>query len=184
MPKKHVLSPSQLESLTSPVRLAIVQRLEIGREVTAREIAQRVGRPVTALYHHLKQLEDAGLVRVVGERKGPRRPEAVYALIADQLSSAEVVKTKSGRKILGRAATRVTDAGARAFSRAMTKMDPQFDGSQRNAMVRFFVLRANKTKLAQLNRIIDELHAAACEPSEDGQEIHLIWLLAPMAGKP
>src|SRR5580700_4097454 len=44
MPKKHLLSQTQLASLTSPVRLAIVQRMEIDREATARELARRMGR--------------------------------------------------------------------------------------------------------------------------------------------
>src|SRR5215469_8082096 len=102
MPKTHILNLAQLESLTSPVRLAIIQRLEIDREATARELAERMGRPVTALYHHLKLLEDAGLVRVVGERTGPRRNQAVYAMIADHLSSAEAVKSEQGREIYAR----------------------------------------------------------------------------------
>ncbi|HEY8949774.1 MAG TPA: helix-turn-helix domain-containing protein [Rhizomicrobium sp.] len=183
MPKKHLLTLNQLENLSSPVRLAIVQRLEMDREATARELSERMGRPVTALYHHLQQLEDVGVLRVVGERKGPRRPEAIYALVADQLSTADVVKTRKGRETLGQGAIRVADAGSRAFARAMTQMEPRFEGSQRNAMVRYFVLRANKAKLAELNRLIDELDAAASDPGEDGEEIQLTWILTPMPAK-
>jgi DNA-binding transcriptional ArsR family regulator len=183
MPKKHFLTTRQLENLTSPVRVAIVQRLEGGSEATASDIAKLTGRPVTALYHHLKQLVAVGVVRVVGERKGPRRPEAIYALVADQISSAEAVKTKAGRNMLGRSAIRVADAGGRAFARAMTHMEPQFEGRQRNAMVRYFVLRADKAKLAQLNKLIDELDAAASQPSKNGEEIQLTWLLTPMPSK-
>src|SRR6202042_755240 len=97
MSKKHILDQSQLESLTSPIRLAIVQRLEVDKQATARELAHRMGRPVTSLYHHLKQMEDVGVLRVAAERKGARRPEAVYAMVADQLSSAQAVKTRQGR---------------------------------------------------------------------------------------
>jgi DNA-binding transcriptional ArsR family regulator len=183
MSKKHLLTQSQLESISSPIRLAIVQRLEMYREATVRELADRMGRPVTALYHHLQQLQDVGVLHVVGERKGARRPEAVYALVADQLSTAEVVKTRKGRVTLGQGAIRVADAGGRAFSRAMTQMEPHFDGMQRNAMVRYFVLRANKAKLAELNRLINELDAAASEPSEDGEEIQLTWILTPLPPK-
>src|ERR1700691_3696927 len=114
--KKHLLTQAQLESLTSPVRLAIVQRLEIDKRATALELAQRMGRPVTALYHHLKQLKDVGVLRIAKERKGVRRPTVLYAMVADQLSSAAAVKTKRGRKTYSRAAARVADAGARAFS--------------------------------------------------------------------
>jgi predicted ArsR family transcriptional regulator len=183
MPKKYLLNQNQLESLTSTVRLAIVQCLEMDHEATAREIAARMGRPVTALYHHIRKLEDAGVLRMVGERKGLRRPEAIYALAAGQLSTASVVKTRKGRETLGRGAIRVADAGGRAFSRAMTQMEPRFEGGQRNAMVRFFLLRANKAKLAQLNSLIDALDAAASEPSEEGEEIQLTWILTPLPPK-
>lgn len=181
--KKHLLTQNQLESLTSPIRLAIVQRLEIEREATAREIADRMGRPVTALYHHLQLLEDAGVLRVVGERKGSRRPESIYALMADQLSTSGVAKTQKGRDTLGQAAIRVADAGGRAFSRAMAQTEPRFEGRHRNAMVRYFVLRANSRKLAELNRLIDALDAAASDPSDDGEEIQLTWLLTPMPSR-
>lgn len=82
MPQKHLLTESQLESLNSPVRLAIIQRLEVDKQATVRELAHRMGKATTALYHHIKGLEEVGLLRVVGEKKGARRPEAVYALIA------------------------------------------------------------------------------------------------------
>lgn len=183
MPKKHLLSQSQLESLTSPVRLAIIQRLEVDRQATARELARRMGRTATSLYHHLKQLEDVGVLRIVAERKGARRPEAVYAMVADHLSSAEAVKTQPGRKTYGRAAARVAEAGARAFSAAVAHGSPRFHGEQRNAMVRYFVLRADRTKMARLNKFLNELENAATHSCEDGEEIQLTILLSPLPSK-
>ena len=183
MPKTHFLSQAQLESLTSPMRLAIVQRLEIDRQATARELAQRMGRPVTALYHHLQQLQDVGVLRIVAERKGPRRPESVYAMVADYLSSAEAVKTARGRRTYGRAAARVADAGVRAFRTAMTHGAPRFDGEQRNATVKYYLVRADRKKIARLNRLLAELDALAVQSSKDGEEIHLTVLLAPLTRK-
>ncbi len=183
MPTKHFLSQVQLESLTSPIRLAIVQRLEVDRAATAGELARRMGRAVTSLYHHLKQLEDVGLLRVVEERQTARRPEAVYALVADYLSSAEAVKTAAGRRTYGRAALRVADAGARAFSAAVTQAAPRFEGEQRNTLVRFYGLRANPEKLARLNSLLAELDETAAHPSDDGDEILLTLLLSPMPSK-
>ena len=178
MPNKHFLNQAQLESLTSPMRLAIVQRLDVDKEATARELAHRMGRPVTSLYHHLKQLEDVGLLRVVAERKGARRPEAVYAPVADYLSSAEAVKTEQGRKSYSRSASRVAEAGARAFSAAVAQGGARFDGEDRNAMLRFYTLRATKEKLAHLNALLNGLDDAAAQSSDDGDEIQLTILLS------
>jgi DNA-binding transcriptional ArsR family regulator len=183
MPKKHFLSPVQLESLTAPTRLAIAQRLEIDRQATARELARRMGRPVTALYHHLKQLEDVGVLRVVARRKGTRRPEAVYALAAEYLSAAEALKTSRGRKAYGRAASRAADAAVRALVAATARGTPRFSGFQRNAMVRYYLLRADRKKLARLNALLDELDSAAAHSCESGEEIQLTILLSPVPGK-
>ncbi|HEY3637233.1 MAG TPA: helix-turn-helix domain-containing protein [Rhizomicrobium sp.] len=181
MSAKHYLSQSQLESLTSPARLAIVQRLEIDKQATARELAHSMGRSVTSLYHHLKELEDVGVLRVVGERKGPRRPEAVYAMVAEYLSTAEAVKTRRGRKTYGRAALRVAEAGVRAFSAAMARGKPVFDGESRNAAVRFYVLRADTKKIARLNALLNALDDEATQSCNDGEEIQLTVLLTPLS---
>lgn len=183
MPKNHLLNQDQLESLTSPIRLAIVQRFEVDSEATARELSRRMGRPVTSLYHHLKQLEDVGVLRIVGMRKGARRPEAVYAMVADHLSSAEAVKTRRGRKTYGRAALRVAEAGARAFSAAVAQGNPRFAGQRRNATVKYFILRADDRKMARLNKLLNELEDALAHSSEEGEEIQLTILLSPLPSK-
>jgi hypothetical protein len=74
--------------------------------------------------HHLKQLKSVGVLRIAEERKGARRPAVVYAMVGDQLSSAQAVKTEHGRKTYSRAAARVADAGARAFSAAVAHGAP------------------------------------------------------------
>jgi DNA-binding transcriptional ArsR family regulator len=183
MPKKHLLNQAQLESLISPMRLAIMQRLEIDKEATARELARRMGRPVTSIYHHLKQLEELGLLRVAGERKGSRRPEALYAPVGDYLSSAEAVKTQRGRKTYGRAAARLAEAGARAFATAVADGNPRFDGEQRNATARYYVLRADARKIARINKLLRELEDVAVHSCEDGEAIQLTILLSPMPSK-
>lgn len=183
MAKKHYLSVIQLECLTQPTRLAIAQRLEIDRRATARDLARRMGRPVTALYHHLKALESVGVLRVVAERKGIRRPEAVYALAAEYLSATEALKTAGGKKAYGRAASRAADAGVRALAAATVHGNPRFTGPRRNAMVRYYLLRADKQKLARLNRLLDELDASAVRSDEDGEEIQLTILLSPVPEK-
>jgi predicted ArsR family transcriptional regulator len=183
MPKKHLLSQTQLASLTSPVRLAIVQRMEIDKEATARELARRMGRPVTSIYHHLKQLEAVGVLRVVAERKGARRPEAVYAMVGDYLSSAEAVKTQRGRQTYSRTAGRVAEAGARAFSAAVAVGSTRFDGEHRNTTARYYALRADARKIARINKLLRELEDVALHSCEDGEAIQLTILLSPMPSK-
>ena len=183
MTEKHRLSHRQLESLTSPIRLAIIQRLDIDKEATAHELAQRMGRPVTSLYHHLKQLLEVGLLRVSGERKGSRRPEAVYANVG-RLSSADAIKSARGRKAYARAGIRIADAGARAFSATLAHGKARFDGENRNTAAKHYVLRADRKKLEELNELLAKLGEVAARSSEDGEEIRLTILLSPLNPKP
>jgi DNA-binding transcriptional ArsR family regulator len=183
MREKHLLNQRQLESLTSPIRLAIIQRLDIDKEATVHELSQRMGRPVTSLYHHLKQLVDIGLLRVSGERKGIRRPEAVYANVG-RLSSGETIKTARGRKTYARAGTRIADAGARAFSAAVTHGQARFDGEHRNTAAKHYVLRADRKKLQELNKLLNDLGDEAARSCDEGEEIRLTILLSPMNPKP
>jgi DNA-binding transcriptional ArsR family regulator len=180
MSSKHFLTPIQLESLSSPARIAIVQRFEMDGQATARDLALRMGRSVTSLYYHLSALVDVGVLRVVGERRGVRRPEVVYALAGDVLSSAEAVKTVAGRRSYGRSAARVAEAGVRAFAAAVEDPRTSFEGDRRNALVRFFALRADAQHLARLNALLDEIGDAAMQGSQEGEPLQLTILMAPL----
>jgi DNA-binding transcriptional ArsR family regulator len=74
-----VLSAAQARLLASAARLEIVEAFAALRRASARELAAHLGRSPGAVYHHVRALEQAGLLREVARRAGRRRPEAVYA---------------------------------------------------------------------------------------------------------
>jgi len=172
------LTPTQLGAMASSVRMAIVQRLDMDGEATARELAAHLGRPVTALYHHLEQLQKAGLVRVTERRSTGRRPEAVYAMVSRRLSSADAVRTPSGRKSLVRVAARAVGASLRAFATVVTQAAARFEGPQRNCAVRHLVFRADRAQLARINALIGGLEEAGSQTSERGEDMLLTVVLA------
>ena len=61
-------TPTQLKALGHPVRNAILH-LVVERAATTSELAEAVGKTHGTVSHHLKVLEDAGLVRVVRTRQ-------------------------------------------------------------------------------------------------------------------
>jgi DNA-binding transcriptional ArsR family regulator len=87
-PSTTVLTTAQARALASPVRLEIVQAFEALARASARELAAHLGRSPGAVYHHIRALEYAGIVREVARRPGPRRPEAVYAPVGERLAVA------------------------------------------------------------------------------------------------
>jgi DNA-binding transcriptional ArsR family regulator len=65
--------------LGSETRVAIVKVLAEGSS-TPTDIAERIGKSLPVVTRHLSQLQRAGLVERVGERKGKTRPSVEYAL--------------------------------------------------------------------------------------------------------
>lgn len=88
-----------VNELTHPVRAQIMRQLK--RPKTAADIAETLDVPVTRLYHHLKRLEKAELIRVVATRKVAAVTERRYQVVAlsmgvdqrffESLDTAEVV---------------------------------------------------------------------------------------------
>ena len=73
-----------LKILTDPSRLAILETLHEPSTVT--EIAERLDVPRTRLYHHIKLLEERGLIRVGSTRKKGAMEEKVYEPAADSFA--------------------------------------------------------------------------------------------------
>jgi DNA-binding transcriptional ArsR family regulator len=173
------LTPAQLKVMASSVRLAILQHLETEGEVTVKELAAQLARPATALYHHLEQLLDAGLIKIVGQRETERRPEALYALVSRRLSSSKAVRTPSGKKALVEVASRVLASSLRAFSAAVAQAAARLEGTERHAAIRHLIFRADRQRLKQINKLIDSLENAAVDSPAVGEGLLLTIVLAP-----
>ncbi|WP_429620790.1 helix-turn-helix domain-containing protein [Stenotrophomonas sp. AN71] len=169
--------------MASPTRMAILQRLDADGPASTRELAERLGRPATALYHHLAHLEKNGLVRITGHRVTGRRPEAVYAAISQQLSSRDAVRTTAGRRSLIRVAASTVAATLRTFATAATHAAARFEGPHRNCVVRHVSFRTDDARLEHINALIDELEAAALDASPQGDTMLLTVLMAPAVQK-
>lgn len=74
-----VTTPRQLQVLNSPMRMRILAACKEPR--TVREMASRFDVPVTRLYYHVNQLEEAGFIEVVHVRKSGARLEKVYRVV-------------------------------------------------------------------------------------------------------
>jgi DNA-binding transcriptional ArsR family regulator len=77
--------PAQLRALGSPVRVALFELLVHG-PASAGALAQGLGVPRTRLYHHLKILEEGGLIEVVGVRRVRGTTERTYRAVATEVS--------------------------------------------------------------------------------------------------
>src|SRR5687767_13347850 len=75
-----------LRLLTQPLRLHLLETLRTGAApMTVKELAQALGTPPTRLYHHVKLLEERGLIRVAGTRLVSGITEKRYAVSAARI---------------------------------------------------------------------------------------------------
>ena len=95
-----VLNRRQTGLLISPARLEIVEAFAALGRASARELAAHLRRPPGAVYHHVRVLEQAGLIVEVARRRGPRRPEALYAPVAERLAVAAGSSADADRQAL------------------------------------------------------------------------------------
>jgi DNA-binding transcriptional ArsR family regulator len=76
-----------LELLADPIRVEMVERLLDPASVT--ELAEAMDVPRTRLYHHVRLLEEAGMIRVVQTRQRGAIPEKIYQVTAKTYRPSE-----------------------------------------------------------------------------------------------
>ena len=103
--------PDQWRALSSKVRVQVVDQLELGGPRSVSEIAAELGLTTHALYHHFRQLEAAGIIRVDHSRRSGAREEAVYDLLGRPVvvryepdsKATRALRVKSARRLLRQA---------------------------------------------------------------------------------
>jgi DNA-binding transcriptional ArsR family regulator len=71
----HLTDPRAIRALAHPARLAVIDELYAGRELTATECAEVAGLSPSAMSYHLRSLEKAGIVeRAPATGDGRERP--------------------------------------------------------------------------------------------------------------
>jgi len=126
------VSPQQLKLMSFGPRREIIAALANDPDLSARELAQRLHRPVTGLYRHLDLLLAAGLIRQSGERPGLKRPETLFALSFSSFTAEEASRSEEGRAVLSQAAARYASATTRKLSRAFETGAARFNTQDAN----------------------------------------------------
>ncbi len=78
MSKLVVDKAKQWEALLSPVRLEVVETLELFGPGSIAEVAAELERTPHSLYHHFHKLVSVGIIQEVDSRRSGARTEAIY----------------------------------------------------------------------------------------------------------
>jgi len=79
-PVFSVRDPETLQALAHPLRVQVLESLR--EPASAARVARRIGQPRQKVNYHLKELERAGLVQQVEERRVGNFVESVYRAVA------------------------------------------------------------------------------------------------------
>lgn len=191
-PEVHTIEgEAQRRAISSPLRLEILGYFGAGRPLSVREIAERMGRPATAIHYHVRLLEQSGLLSKSGERRDGRRREAVYSMVAEAIAiPAQSQPAEEGEQPL---AVKTTASGFRMAERdmktALAEGLVRTEGDDRN----FFVIRAHcrlgREEMAEFNRRLDVLLAAVLDSmrrddtSDDDEFVSLTLALLPLPNR-
>src|SRR5262245_20528709 len=115
MKRPHVVDP---KVLASPMRAEIIGRLQTEGPLSIREMADHLSRSASGLYHHVRLLEKAGVLRERERRRSGRRDEVVYALTAPRIGGTDARDPEHHAGITAAAQTALRMAG-REFAAAL-----------------------------------------------------------------
>jgi hypothetical protein len=150
------VSTAQLKLMSYGPRREIIATLANDADLSARELAGRLHRPVTGLYRHLELLLAAGLIRQSGQRPTQKRPEALFALAYATFSSVEATRTPEGRVAIAEAASRYASATARKFKHAIEAGTARLETRDANAGFRVVDLQLDSAGVVQFQALMTE----------------------------
>ena len=179
----------QRRVFASPKRMEIIGLFIERKPLSVADIAERMGRPASAIHYHVRVMEKAGILRRAGERRDGRRPEALYVPVAemfqmeqkqdDEAASKDVLKTMS-------VAFRMALSDMKA---ALTNPKVKTGGPHRNTFGARVHCRLSKKDLAELNRHLMAIQKLAFrvqknhKPSKNDSFVSLTVALMPLRSR-
>ena len=176
-----VLQRKQLRSLVSQRRLEIIDRLVAAGPLAAKELARLVGAQPSALYHHLRQLMDVGLVVEAGYRVVRRRREVLYMTRAPRIRLFRALRDpRNARDLIS-----ITDTMARQmsrdFRRGIRSREARPSGALQNLGFMRLLASPSPATLRRINRYLKEIGELLFTSTDARYEpLSLAWIMAPV----
>ncbi|MBY0111672.1 MAG: helix-turn-helix domain-containing protein [Phycisphaerales bacterium] len=185
LPDELVLSsPAQWRAISSSVRLQMVDLLRMIGPCAVPRLAEALDRPGDGLYHHMRILERAGIVKRVGEERVGPRMQAVYSVAAKDVRLPVDRKDAKSAKQLTRVTSSLLRTADRGVSAAIRAGGIKQTGPERNLWCRIHTGRVDAKRLARLNALLREIEdeIEAGRSSGEGTTMSLVMAFWPSTG--
>jgi len=187
---KKIDDEAMRAAVASPLRLEILGLFVSAEPLAISDMAALMNRTAGSLYHHVRILEQAGILKQTGTRPKGKRHEALYLPTAPRFE----YDTSSGGEDAVTGAVKLTAAGFRAAERdleaALRSDNPQMQGPDRDFYALRLHFRASPEHLAKINQhmnaILDLIRPdgkTASEFGPDDQHVSLTLALLPIKGR-
>jgi DNA-binding transcriptional ArsR family regulator len=172
----------QIEAVAHPARQEIMDRLVALGPMSVREIADSLGRNVTTLYHHLKVLEELGLIKVSSATAGNRgRPYIVYRAIAPRVRLLHAAMDPKFREPISKWARLVGAQAAKEFVAGLSHESAKHVGAERNLCITRFVIAPSRARLARINELLGEISELVwTQDPNPGPPLSIGWFISPL----
>ena len=188
-PRIHTIEgEAQRQAFSSPLRQEILQYFLAGKALSVREVAERMGRPPTAIHYHVRLLAQSGLLVKSGERREGRRREAEYSMVADAIAvpSASQSSGDSDDTLALETMASAFRMAERDMKAALSEGATRSEGEGRNFYAIRTHLRLSRREMAELNRRLDAMLGVVLESirreqhQDDDEFVSLTMVLAPL----
>lgn len=174
--------PKQIDVLASSMRNDLLDRLVALGPTSVRELASALNLRPTALYHHLKLLEDAGLITAVRTDQARGRPAQLYQAVGKQVRFAHAFYTKrSNRESVMRVTAAVARQAVKDYRASLDSGSANLDGAARDSWMYRLVSAPSPARRAEINAHFDKIAELLWAPDpEPGPLISVVWFMSPL----
>lgn len=169
-PKRlEIGQPAQLEALTSPVRLEMLELFGLFGPCSVTDVARHMERAPDSLYYHVRKLVEVGLLVRSGDRAGTHRSEALYRLPADELEIPREADSADVRRTRRRTIDAFLRLAGRELDAALMDEDAEDEGAGRVLYGRRLRAKISTSALAEVNRHIAAIEDVFAQAKERGE---------------
>ena len=166
-----------MDVIASPVRLQLLDRFR--EPATVKEVADRMGVPVTRLYHHVNQMVDHGFLALVEERPKGAMTERVFCAAAQTFRpSRQFLDTYGieGLVEIGKLSFRTAEA---LFTSALQD-SPALADDKGRLTIGLARLHLTEEQLAELVEDVNELIGRYADQPDGGVEVTFTSAVFPL----